>query len=98
MTCIWWTAERCTLIVVWEILATARWVTYSIRLDSNDGNEKILDAVQKCMYFFFPVEYFAIVDGASPWARKSSAFLWRSAKCGVSREGTGYYKTRQCRR
>jgi len=70
MTCIWWIVERYTLIVMWEMLAAARWVANSIKVDSDDGIGEILVVVQKCTYFFFPAEYVAIVDGASPWARK----------------------------
>ena len=89
MICIWRIAERYTLIVVWEMLAAARWVTNSIKVDSDDGIGEILVVVQKSMYFLFPAEYVATVDGASPWARKRSALLWRSAKFGVFGEGTG---------
>ena len=56
--------------MVWEMLAAARWVTNCIKVNSNDGIGKILVEVQKSMYFFFPEDYVAIVDGASPWERK----------------------------
>ena len=61
---------RYTLRVVREMLAAARWVTISIRIDFDDGIGEILGVVQKCTHFFFPMEYGTIVDGTSPWVRK----------------------------
>lgn len=65
-TCMCLTADRCTLIVVYEMLRVARWEKDNIKVVSVAGKLGTFIPLQKVVNLIWPAEYILFVEAAKP--------------------------------